>query len=152
MTRKEKESEKTKINHQSNMAIYQSRGRISDMSEVHSGTSKNGYEWQRMTITLEIPGFQGSVFKQVFQVSGNDVNDVCLYNIGDRVEISWSMYAREWNGKWYNNVELVKIKPQDMQQFDHAPGQQASRVKVLVTDSIDHSTESLQPQENDLPF
>ena len=62
------------------------------------------------------------------------------------------MYAREWNGKWYNNVELVKIKPQDMQQFDHAPGQQASRVKVLVTDSIDHSTESLQPQEDDLPF
>ena len=152
MTRKEKESEKITINHQSNMAIYQSRGRISDMSEVQSGTSKNGYEWQRMTLTLEIPGFQGSVFKQVFQVSGNDVNDVCLYNIGDRVEISWSMYAREWNGKWYNNVELVKIKPQDMQQFDHAPGQQASRVKVLVTDPIDHSTESLQPQENDLPF
>ena len=152
MTRKEKESVEIKINLQINMAIYQSRGRISDMSEVQSGTSKNGYEWQRMTITLEIPGFQGSVFKQVFQVSGVNVNDVCLYNIGDRVEISWSMYAREWNGKWYNNVELVKIKPQDMQQFDHAPGQQASRVKVLVTDSIDHSTESLQPQENDLPF
>ena len=71
------------------MAIYQSRGRISDMSEVQSGTSKNGYEWQRMTITLEIPGFQGSVFKQVFQVSGDNVNDAQLYNIGNRVEISW---------------------------------------------------------------
>ena len=78
------------------------------MSEVQSGTSKNGYEWQRMTLTLEIPGFQGSVTKQVFQVSGDDVNDVLLYSIGDKVEVSWSMYAREWNGTWYNNVDRVK--------------------------------------------
>lgn len=134
------------------MAIYQSRGRISDMSEVQSGTSKNGYEWQRMTITLEIPGFQGSVFKQVFQVSGNDVNDVLMFNIGDKVEVSWSMYAREWNGKWYNNVELVKIKPQVMQQFDHAPGQKASQAPAQPAAPLNPSDESFQPQENDLPF
>ena len=149
MTRKEKESEKTTIIHQSNMAIYQSRGRISDMSEVQSGTSKNGYEWQRMTITLEIPGFQGSVFKQVFQVSGDDVNDVCLYNIGDRVEISWSMYAREWNGRWYNNVDLVKIKSLDEQKQEKNPAPAAKQPAIF-----DQTQESLDPADNpdDLPF
>lgn len=124
------------------------------MSEVQSGTSKNGYEWQRMTITLEIPGFQGSVFKQVFQVSGDDVNDVLLYNIGDRVEISWSMYAREWNGKWYNNVDLVKIKSQEETKQDApapaapAPAPQQAQIQ------FNQSQESLDPAENpdDLPF
>ena len=151
MTRKEKESEKTTINHQSNMAIYQSRGRISDMSEVQSGTSKNGYEWQRMTITLEIPGFQGSVFKQVFQVSGDDVNDVCLYNIGDRVEISWSMYAREWNGRWYNNVDLVKIKSLDEQKQEEKPAPAPASKQPTI---FDQPQESLDPADNpdDLPF
>lgn len=86
------------------------------MSEVQSGTSKNGYQWQRMTLTLEIPGFQGSVIKQVFQVTGDDVNDVLLFSIGDKVEVSFSLYAREWNGKWYNNVDLVKIKSQETRQ------------------------------------
>ena len=133
------------------MAIYQSRGRISDMSEVQSGTSKNGYEWQRMTITLEIPGFQGSVIKQVFQVSGNDVNDVCLYNIGDRVEISWSMYAREWNGRWYNNVDLVKIKSLDEQKQEEKPAPAPAPKQPAI---FDQPQESLDPADNpdDLPF
>lgn len=131
------------------MALYQSRGLISDMSEVQSGTSKNGYEWQRMTITLEIPGFMGLVFKQVFQVSGDNVNDVLLFSIGNKVEVSWSMYAREWNGRWYNNVDLVKIKSLDEQKQEEkptpAPGQQ---------EIFDQPQESLDPAGNpdDLPF
>ena len=133
------------------MAIYQSRGRISDMSEVQSGTSKNGYEWQRMTITLEVPGSQGSVFKQVFQVSGNDVKDVSLYNIGDRVEISWSMYAREWNGRWYNNVDLVKIKSLDEQKQEEKPAPAPASKQPAI---FDQPQESLDPADNpnDLPF
>lgn len=91
------------------MALYYSEGRISDMSEVQSGTSKNGYEWQRMTLTLEVPGINGSVYKQVFQVSGDHVKQVLLHSIGDKVKVGFSFYAREWNGKWYNNVDLVTI-------------------------------------------
>ena len=134
------------------MALYQSRGRISDMSEVQSGVSKNGYQWQRMTITLEIPGFQGSVIKQVFQVTGDDVNDVLLFSIGDKVEVSWSMYAREWNGKWYNNVDLVKIKSQEESKQDApAPAAPAPQQEQI---QFNQSQESLDPAENpdDLPF
>lgn len=125
------------------MALYQSRGRISEMSEVQSGTSKNGYEWQRMTITLDIPGFHGSVFKQVFQVSGDDVNDVLLYNIGDLVEISWSMYAREWNGKLYNNVDLVNISHLEQ---NNAPASKAEQEQPLHPAEVDDNP------EQDLPF
>ena len=122
------------------------------MSEVQSGVSKNGYQWQRMTITLEIPGFQGSVIKQVFQVTGDDVNDVLLFSIGDKVEVSWSMYAREWNGKWYNNVDLVKIKSQEESKQDApAPAAPAPQQEQI---QFNQSQESLDPAENpdDLPF
>ena len=114
------------------------------MSDVQSGVSKNGYQWQRMTIVLDIPGFQGSIIKQVFQVMGDDVNNVLLFSIGDKVEISWSMYAREWNGKWYNNVDLVKIKHQETKQDAPAPAAPRPQQKQ----------ESLDPAENpdDLPF
>ena len=134
------------------MALYQSKGTISEMSEVQSGTSQNGYQWQRMTIILDIPGFQGSIIKQAFQVTGDDVNDVLLYNIGDRVEVSWSLHARNWNGKWYNNVDLVKIKSQEETKQDApapvAPAPQQAHIQ------FNQSQESLDPADNpdDLPF
>ena len=110
------------------------------MSEVQSGTSKSGYQWQRMNITLEIPGYQGSVTKQVFQVSGDEVNNVLLFSIGDKVEVSWSMYAREWNGRWFNNIDLVKIKYQDEKPYNPAPAPDMS-----------NQVEDSDPSE-DLPF
>lgn len=127
------------------MALYQSKGTISEMSEVQSGTSQNGYQWQRMTIILDIPGFQGSIIKQAFQVTGDDVNEVLLYNIGDRVEVSWSLYARNWNGKWYNNVDLVKIKSQGVQAA--APAQTPA---LRSLNNIPAG--ELEPQEEDLPW
>ena len=92
------------------MALFYQKGTISDFSEVQSGTTQSGKEWQRMTLILDTPGFQGAVYKMVFQVSGDHVKDVLLFNRGDKVEIGFSMYAREWNGKWYNNVDLYKIE------------------------------------------
>ena len=128
------------------MALYTTRGRISEMSEVQTGTSKNGYEWQRMTLLLDVPGYQGSVTKQCFQVSGDDVNEVSLFNVGDKVEVSWSLYARNWNGKWYNNVDLVKIKHQEQSQ--------PQQVTPAAAPKPQPKQESLNPAENpdDLPF
>ena len=110
------------------------------MSEVQTGTSQKGYQWQRMTIILDIPGFQGSIIKQAFQVICDEVKDVLLCSIGDKVEVSWSLYARNWNGKWYNNVDLVRIKKQETNQDAPAP------------DAF--NTESLNPavHQEDLPF
>lgn len=127
------------------MALYYSKGTISEMTEVQSGTSKNGYDWQRMSIVLDIPGFQGSVTKQCFQVTGDDVNDVLLYNIGDKVEVAWSLYAREWNGKWYNNVELVKISHQEQKQ--DAPAKAAPATSKTQQIQFDQDN-----PEGDLPF
>lgn len=128
------------------MALYYSKGRISDMSEVKSGTSQSGNQWQRMTLTLEIPGFQGSVTKQVFQVFGEAVNDVLLFGIGDKVEVSWSMYAREWNGRLYNNVDLVKIKSQVDSQPNPAQADPAPAPQPQMFD------ENGETPDNDLPF
>ena len=123
------------------------------MSEVQSGTSRNGYEWQRMTLVIEIPGFQGAVTKLSFQVSGDSVKDVLLHNIGDLVEVAWIMYAREWNWKWYNNVDLVKIKYQEDAQ--PAPAHQpAAPAQAAPQPQLFQKQESLDPADNpdDLPF
>ena len=102
------------------MALNYTKGTISHMSEVTSGTSKNGYDWARQTILIDIPGYQGSITKLSLQASNEMVNELNSYNVGDKVEVAWSIYAREWNGKWYNNVDLVKIKFQGESEEESA--------------------------------
>lgn len=97
------------------MALNYTKGTISYMSEVTSGTSNSGKEWARMNIMIDIPGYQGSITKLSLQVGMDRINDVLEFKVGDKVEIGWSIYAREWNGKWYNNVDLATIKAQDQQ-------------------------------------
>lgn len=127
------------------MALFYQKGTISDMSDVQSGTSQSGREWQRMSLILDTPGYQGSVYKMVFQVTGDHIKEVSLFNRGDKVEVGFSIYAREWNGKWYNNVDLVKISSQEDTKAD-AP--------ATASASPQARQESLDPKEHeeDLPF
>ena len=119
------------------------------MSEVTSGTSKNGYDWARQNILIDIPGYQGSITKLSLQASNEMVDELNNYNVGDKVEVGWSIYAREWNGKWYNNVDLVNIKSQD-QQTEQRPARSSRPAPAPQTMNI--SASELEPQADDLPF
>lgn len=126
------------------MALNYTKGTISYMSEVTSGVSNSGKEWARMNIMIDIPGYQGSITKLSLQVGMDRINDVLEFQVGDKVEIGWSIYAREWNGKWYNNVDLVTIKADGQTA---APAQTAPQAKPLQVSGKD-----LDPQDTDLPF
>ena len=127
------------------MALYYSKGTISHMSEITSGTSSSGRDWARMTIMIDILGYKGSISKLSFQVGTDRIGDVQEFKVGDKVEIGWSIYAREYNGRWYNNVDLVNIKSQEVQAAAPAPTPAPSSLNNIPA-------EELEPHEEDLPF
>ena len=92
------------------MAIIKEKGTITYMSEVQSGVAQSGNPWYRQTIVVDVAGYNGSFRKVALQASGNVVGDLEGANVGDKVEISYQVTAREWNGKWYNNVDLYKVE------------------------------------------
>ena len=131
------------------MALYYSKGTISHMSEITSGTSTSGRDWARMTIMIDIPGYQGSISKLAFQVGTDRISDVQEFKIGDKVEIGWSIYAREYKGRWYNNVDLVNIKSQGVQAAAPAP----TPAPTPAPRSLNNiPAAELEPHEEDLPF
>ena len=133
------------------MALFYQKGTISDFSEVQQGTTQSGKEWQRMNLILDTPGFQGSVYKMVFQVSGEKVKEVLLYSRGDKVEVGFSMYAREWNGKWYNNVDLVKIAPLETEKQEQ-PAPAAPAPKAAPKAAPAAAAPEADDPNSDLPF
>ena len=92
------------------MAIIREKGTISFMSEVQSGMSQNGNPWYRQTIVVDVAGYNGSFRKIALQATGNVVGDLEQRQIGDKVEVSYQVTAREYNGRWYNNVDLYKVE------------------------------------------
>lgn len=123
------------------MALYNSKGTISYLSDVQFGVSASGYEWQRMTLVLDVPGSRGTIFKQSFRVSGDAVDLVLRFCVGEKVEVKWVMYSREWNGRWLNDIDLVNINYQE-----EKPQEAPARPQA-------YSQKELDPNENeDLPI
>lgn len=111
------------------------------MSEVKSGTSNNGNKWQRMSILLDMPGFQGAIYKFQLSVSGKHVDEVCQFKVGDKVDVAWSIYAREYNDKWFNQVDLVRIEAAGASENEEA------NVAPPTSDDLDTANHT-----DDLPF
>lgn len=112
------------------------------MSEVKSGKTQSGYDWARMTIVIEVPGFQGSTTKLALDVIGvDDIKEVSLLSAGDKVEVTWTIYARNWNGRWYNNVELFKIR-----KLEETKPSEPAPAPAPIADDLDPMA------NNDLPF
>ena len=123
------------------------------MSEITSGTSTSGRDWARMTIMIDIPGYQGSISKISFQVGTDRIGDVQEFKVGDKVEIGWAIYAREYNGRWYNNVDLVNIKSQGVQAEAPAPAPAQTPAPTPAPRSLSNiPAAELEPHEEDLPF
>lgn len=144
------------------MALNYVKGIISHKGEIESGTSQNGYDWARQTIVVDVASF-GNSFSKIALVAQNDrVTELEQYQIGDRVEIGYSVTAREWQGKWYNNVDLINIKFLDEVSSAApapapAPAQAAPAAQRRVarpartTPQVPQGAD-LEPQDDDMPF
>lgn len=152
------------------MLIYE-KGTIHYMSQVVTGQSRNGNQWANMTLVLSVPTSVSTFKYLALKVSTERIDDVLQYRTGDRVEVGYSVAAREWEGKWYSNVDLVNIKsdaqvataqqarPQ-MQQRPAAPAQgyapqgvMAQRQGRPALAPMQYGQGELDPsQYDDLPF
>ena len=141
------------------MALNYVKGTISHKGELQQGTSQNGYDWARQMVVIETPSYNGSFTKIALTAQNQRVDDLMNYQIGDKVEVGYSVTAREYNGKWYNSVVLVNIKfmeeaapaaaPVQRQAAPAAPRQVARPVRT--TPIVPQDT-NLDPQDGDMPF
>lgn len=149
------------------MALNRVKGIISHMGEIQQGTSQNGYDWARQIIVLDVASFNGTFSKIALTAQNQRVDDLQNYQIGDRVEVGYSVTAREWDGKWFNNVDLISINffdevaqaaPAPVAQpapvaRQAAPRQAAPRqvARPARTTPLVPPGANLEPQDDDLP-
>ena len=107
------------------------RGIISRKSQVMSGVSQQGKQWQKMEIILQT---QEQYPKSVCLTAFNQVvNDTMSFNIGELVDANISVESREFNGKWYTDVKLWSLErvQQTMQQPQQPMQQQMPQMPPM---------------------
>ena len=95
-------------------------GRIVRKLNVQSGTSARG-AWSKQEFIFEYQ--EGNYPSQVcLNVWGEDkVRELGKYQVGDKVKVSFNLSAREYNGRWYNDIRAWRIEPAASAPVNVAP-------------------------------
>ena len=114
---------------------------------VQSGTSARG-TWAKQEFILEFP--DGNFTAQAcFTAWGSEkVAELDKYQVGDRIKVSFNLKSREYNGRWYNDLQIWRIAPAGQPQAPAAPAA-APAVPVAPPPTLDD-----MPADDgeDLPF
>ena len=119
------------------------------------GTSARG-AWAKQEFILEYP--DGNFTAQAcFTAFGQDkVAELDKYQIGDRIRISYNISSREYNGRWYNDLQIWRIAPAGQPTAaPAAPQVHAAPAPAQAFDEAPAPTLDDMPgdsPEEDLPF
>ena len=85
-------------------------GTLAQKLPVQSGNSARG-PWAKQEFILEFPDGNFTA-KACFTAWGQEkVQDLEKYQVGDKVKVSFNLKSREYNGRWYNDLQIWKIAP-----------------------------------------
>ena len=85
-------------------------GTLAQKLPVQSGNSARG-PWAKQEFILEYPDGNFTA-KACFTAWGQEkVQDLGKYQVGDKVKVSFNLKSREYNGRWYNDLQIWKIAP-----------------------------------------
>ena len=94
------------------------QGKIIAALDVKTGVSARG-EWKVQEFVLETLDGQFSR-KMVFSVFGEDRLQRFNIQVGQDVNVSFDIDAREYNGRWFNSIRAFDVRP--VSQVAAVPG------------------------------
>lgn len=120
-------------------------GKIIAVLPERGGTSKTGNEWKTQEYVLET--HEQYPKKICFNVFGAD--KIAQFNIqaGEELTVSFDINAREYQGRWYNDIRAWKVERGDTASA--MPPVNASQINVTTVKAPDFNR---QDEADDLPF
>lgn len=120
----------------------QVKGTLIQILKLESGVSKVGKEWKKQEFVLET---QEQFPKKIcFTLFGDKISMIDGLREGAEVEVFFSVESRDFNGKWYHNINAWKI--------ENASASASAKNYPPEYSSNDIPPEPADDFGNDLPF
>lgn len=117
------------------------KGKIQQILKPESGVSRAGKEWNKQEFVIETE--EQYPRKVCFTLFGEKTSLIEGLSTGQEVEVSFNLESREYNGKWFHNINAWKIEKPAAEQVQETPPE-------FRTEDI--PPEPAEDQANDLPF
>ena len=118
------------------------QGKIIKACEPVGGVSKAGKSWKKQEFVIET--IEQYPRKCCFGVFGEDKLKEFDIKVGDILQVSLDIDAREYNGRWYNSISAWKVERKAQAATTSAPPAQPTKVEPVKTQTFE--------DEDDLPF
>jgi len=85
------------------------KGKLTRKLSVESGVSKAGKEWKKQSFLLDT----GAQYNPeiCFQLFGEEKIEILNHhNEGDQVEVSFNLSSKEFNGRYFHNIDAWRIE------------------------------------------
>lgn len=83
------------------------KGKVEQILKSESGVSRAGKEWKKQEFVIETD--EQFPRKVCFTLFGDKVDLLKGLAAGQEVEVSFNLDSREYNGRWFTNVNAWKI-------------------------------------------
>ena len=86
--------------------MYKEKGKITAIGEVVTGLSKAGKEWNKLEFVIET---LDTKYPKLICFTLMKQEQLLGHKIGSEVEVEFSVDSREYNGKYYHNINAVNL-------------------------------------------
>lgn len=83
------------------------KGKVEQILKTESGVSRAGKEWKKQDFVIETE--EQYPKKVCFTLFGEKVDLLNGVSAGQDIEVSFNIESREYNGRWFTNVNAWKI-------------------------------------------
>ena len=84
------------------------KGKIIAVLPSRSGVSKAGKPWTFQEYVIE--SSEQYARKMCFQVFGDEKIKQFNIQVGDMLNVSFEIDARQWNDRWFNSIRALKVE------------------------------------------
>lgn len=138
-------------------------GELVWLGEMRQGVSQKGKEWQAIDFVIKYKDGKYDSRLQLQAFGAEKVGLIMAAGIGSTIRVEWLPSSREYNGRWYTNLEAKEVSVVDEQKPakktaermpDGAvihPGTQAPTFPNARTES-NASSATAEDKDEDLPF
>ena len=119
----------------------QIKGKVQEILKSESGVSRAGKEWKKQEFVIETD--EQYPRKVCFTLFNDKTSLVDGLSAGEEVEVSFNVESREYNGKWFHNINAWKIDKPIADNLPETPPEFSMS---------DIPPEPAEDESNDLPF
>lgn len=122
-------------------------GKVIAVLEPRGGISKSGNEWKVQEYVIETHDQYPR--RMCFDVFGADKIQQFNIQIGEELNVSFDIDAREWQGRWFNSIRAWKVERVGAAMQAPAPDAGFPPVNAAPAAPVDFMSGD---EKDDLPF